>query len=45
MKYGLCGDCEFMGTCRMVQEESYEVGGKETIVGVVKCDHYVKRVD
>jgi hypothetical protein len=26
----------------MVQEESYEIGGKETILGVVICGHYEK---
>jgi hypothetical protein len=31
-----------MDSCRMVQEEAYEIGGKQTLIGVVECGHYVK---
>ena len=40
MAYGKCEDCEFNDSCRVVQEEVYEVGGKKTVIGVVECGHY-----
>ena len=36
----LCKDCEHRHNCRMVQEEIYQVGGKEIIIGVCDCDFY-----
>ena len=45
MNYGKCSDCVWVDSCRMVQEEIYEIGGKQTIVGVVECGHYIKRED
>lgn len=45
MSYGKCEDCAFNDSCRVVQEEIYEVGGKKTVIGVVECDHYVKKVE
>jgi hypothetical protein len=41
-RHGVCVDCLHRFLCRMVQEESYEIGGKETITGVVSCEHYDK---
>ena len=39
--HGKCHDCEHNGLCRVVQEEVYDIGGRQTIIGVVECGHYM----